>query len=223
LTEIRDAETGSHSRRTQQYSRLLAIQLRDHPRFRDYLTPPHIEMLSTLAPLHDIGKVGVPDLLLNKPGALTDDEYREMKKHPDYGLRVITTAQKRAHADDDETLAMAKEIVYTHHERWDGQGYPRGLKGEQIPIVGRVMAVVDAYDALTSARCYRGPLSHDRAVELIVNGEGTHFDPAVIDAFRRTAPLLYRVARETNDTAFASLASAHPLSPPQTEPSSAGR
>jgi CHASE2 domain-containing sensor protein len=223
LTEIRDAETGSHSRRTQQYSRLLAMQLRDHPRFREYLTPSHIEMLSSLAPLHDIGKVGIPDQLLNKPGALTDDEYREMKKHPGYGLKVITTAQKRAHADDDETLAMAKDIVYTHHERWDGQGYPRGLQGEQIPIPGRVMAVVDAYDALTSARCYRGPLPHDHAVEMIVKGEGTHFDPAVIEAFRRTAPMLYRVAHETTDTAFAALASARTLSPPQTGRPSAAR
>jgi adenylate cyclase len=225
LTEIRDAETGSHSRRTQQYSRLLAMQLRDHPRFRDYLTPPHIEMLSTLAPLHDIGKVGIPDQLLNKPGALTEDEFREMKKHPVYGLKVITTAQNRAHADDDETLAMAKDIVYTHHERWDGHGYPRGLKGEQIPIPGRVMAIIDAYDALTSARCYRGPMPHERAVELIVDGEGTHFDPAVVDAFRRTAPLLYRTAHETNDTAFASVASAHAsaLNPPQTGRSSTGR
>ena len=225
LTEIRDAETGSHSRRTQQYSRLLAMQLSDHPRFRDFLTPPHIEMLSTLAPLHDIGKVGIPDQLLNKPGALTDDEYREMKNHPGYGLKVITTAQKRAGAGDDETLAMAKDIVYTHHERWDGRGYPRGLKGEQIPIPGRVMAVVDAYDALTTARCYRGPLPHERAVELIVDGEGTHFDPAVIDAFRRSAPLLFRVAHETTDTAFASVASARAsaLTPPQTGRSSAAR
>jgi adenylate cyclase len=208
LTEIRDAETGSHSRRTQLYSRLLAMQLREHPRFREFLTEPHIDLLSTLAPLHDIGKVGVPDQLLNKPGALTDDEFKEMKKHPVYGLKVITTAQTRAGADDDETLAMAKDIVYTHHERWDGQGYPRGLKGEQIPIPGRLMAVVDAYDALTSARCYRGPLPHDRAVELIVKGDGTHFDPAVVDAFRRSAALLFRVAHESKDTAFAGVASA---------------
>jgi len=224
LTEIRDAETGSHSRRTQQYSRLLAMQLRDHPRFRTYLTTPHIEMLSTLAPLHDIGKVGIPDQLLNKPGKLTDDEYVEMKKHPGYGLKVITTAQKRAGAGDDETLTMAKDIVYTHHERWDGQGYPRGLKGEQIPIPGRVMAVVDAYDALTSARCYRGPMPHERAVELIVDGQGSQFDPAVIDAFRRTAPLLFRVAHESSDTAFAAVASARAsVNPPRTGRSSTGR
>jgi len=209
LTEIRDAETGNHSRRTQQYSRLLAQQLRDHPRFRAYLTPPHIEMLSTLAPLHDIGKVGVPDQLLNKPGALTADEFREMQKHPTYGLKVITTAQKRAGAADDEILGMAKDIVYTHHERWDGQGYPRGLKGEQIPIPGRVMAIVDAYDALTTWRCYREPLPHERAVELIVNGEGTHFDPAVVDAFLRTASLLSKVAHESTDTAFTASAAMH--------------
>jgi len=208
LTEIRDAETGNHSRRTQQYSRLLAQQLREHPRFREYLTAPNVELLSSLAPLHDIGKVGIPDQLLNKPGALTDDEFGEMKKHPTYGLKVITTAQKRAGADDDEILSMAKDIVYTHHERWDGHGYPRGLKGEQIPIPGRVMAVVDVYDALTSNRCYRPSLPHDRAVELIVNGEGTQFDPAIVDAFLRSASLLRRVAHESTDTAFAPVVSA---------------
>ena len=196
LTEIRDAETGNHSRRTQQYSRLLAQQLCEHPRFRDYLTPTRIDLLSTLAPLHDIGKVGVPDQLLNKPGALTAEEFHEMKKHPVYGLNVITTAQQRAGARDDATLAMAKEIVYTHHERWDGKGYPRGLKGEQIPIPGRVIAIVDVYDALTTMRCYRQPLPHERAVEMIVNGEGTHFDPAVVDAFLRSASLLQVVAHD---------------------------
>lgn len=208
LTEIRDAETGSHSRRTQQYSRLLAQQLCEHPRFKEFLTPTHIELLSSLAPLHDIGKVGIPDQLLNKPGALTDEEFGEMKKHPTYGLKVITTAQKRAGATDDEILSMAKEIVYTHHERWDGGGYPRGLKGEQIPIPGRVMAVVDVYDALTSNRCYRPSLPHDRAVELIVNGEGTQFDPAIVDAFVQSASLLRQVAYQSKDTAFAAVLSA---------------
>jgi adenylate cyclase len=205
LTEIRDAETGNHSRRTQQYSRLLAQELSAHPRFREYLTPTRIDLLSTLAPLHDIGKVGVPDQLLNKPGALTADEFHEMKKHPVYGLNVITTAQQRAGARDDATLTMAKDIVYTHHERWDGKGYPRGLKGEQIPIPGRVIAIVDVYDALTTLRCYRQPLPHERAVEMIAHGEGTHFDPAVVDAFLRSAALLQLVA---HDAAGAPLESA---------------
>ena len=206
LTEIRDAETGNHSRRTQQYSRLLAQQLCEHPRFRDYLTPTRIDLLSQLAPLHDIGKVGVPDQLLNKPGALTSEEFREMKKHPVYGLNVITTAQQRAGARDDAILAMAKEIVYTHHERWDGKGYPRGLKGEQIPIPGRVIAIVDVYDALTTTRCYRQPLPHERAVEMIVNGEGTHFDPAVVDAFLRSASLLQVVAHDVTGATLESAA-----------------
>ena len=196
LTEIRDADTGSHSRRTQRYSRLLAEQLCQHPRFREFLTPSQISLFASLAPLHDIGKVGVPDQLLNKPGTLTVEEFHEMKKHPGYGLNVITTAQSNAGAQDDPVLDLAKDIVYTHHERWDGNGYPRGLKGEQIPIAGRLMAIVDVYDALTTRRRYRQPLSHDEAVELIVNGYGTHFDPDVVDAFLQTAPLMRDVAKE---------------------------
>jgi adenylate cyclase len=196
LTEIRDADTGTHSRRTQRYSRLLAEQLSEHPRFREYLTPSQISLFSSLAPLHDIGKVGVPDQLLNKPGSLTVEEFHEMQKHPGYGLNVITTAQSNAGAQDDAILDLAKDIVYTHHERWDGKGYPRGLKGDQIPVAGRLMAIVDVYDALTTRRRYRQPLSHDQAVELIVNGYGTHFDPDVVDAFLRTAPMMRDVAME---------------------------
>jgi adenylate cyclase len=200
LTDIRDADTGSHSRRTQRYSRLLAESLCERPGFREYLTPDRIALLSSLAPLHDIGKVGVPDQLLNKPGALTPDEYREMKKHPAYGLSVITEAQRNAAAPDDATLTMARDIVYTHHERWDGTGYPRGLEGPEIPIAGRVMAIVDAYDALTSARCYRRAMSHEQALQVLVAGSGTHFDPAVVDAFLTAAPLLQHVAREERVT-----------------------
>jgi adenylate cyclase len=196
LTEMRDAETGRHSRRTRQYARLLAERLAIDPVFAEYLTPDRIDLLASLAPLHDIGKVGVPDQLLNKPAALTADEYREMKKHPIYGLDVIMRAEKEAGAQNNIILAMAKDIVYTHHERWDGQGYPRGLKREQIPIPGRLMALVDVYDALTTRRVYRQPMTHDKAVALILDGKGTHFDPTVVNAFMQIAPAM-RAINET--------------------------
>ena len=187
LTEMRDADTGRHSRRIQQYSRLVAEELAQHPSFRDYLTPERIDLLSSLAPLHDIGKVGVPDQLLNKPGRLTAEEYGEMQKHPTYGLDVINNAQRDVGVRDDQILSMAKDIVYTHHEWWDGKGYPRGLSGTAIPIAGRLVAVVDVYDALTARRLYREPMPHQEALDLIVAGRGTHFDPDVVDAFLRVA------------------------------------
>jgi adenylate cyclase len=198
LTETRDAETGRHSRRTQQYVRLLAEQLSTDPEFRDYLTPERIELVSSLAPLHDIGKVGVPDHILNKPGALTPDELKEMQKHPEYGYEVILKAEGRVGVRDDAILAMAKDIVYTHHERWDGTGYPRRLRGAEIPIEGRVMAVVDVYDATTTRTLYRPPMSHDDAVKFIVARQATHFDPAVVQAFVNVAPQFKIVSAENN-------------------------
>jgi CHASE2 domain-containing sensor protein len=198
LTEARDAETGRHSRRTQRYTRLLAERLSVNPQFHFYLTPERIELLSSLAPLHDIGKVGLPDRVLNKPGGLTSDEFAEIKKHPGYGREVIVKAERQVGTHDDVILEMAKEIVYTHHERWDGTGYPERLRGPAIPIAGRVMALVDVYDALLSRRVYHQPLSHDDAVALILKGRGTHFDPAVVDAFLETAPMFESLSRETD-------------------------
>jgi CHASE2 domain-containing sensor protein len=188
LTEVRDAETGRHSRRTQQYTKLLAQALSAHPRFRNALTPERIELLASLAPLHDIGKVGVPDSILNKPGALTADELSEMRRHPIYGRDVIVNAEQKVRVRDDAVLSLAKEIVYTHHERWDGAGYPQGLRGEDIPVAGRILAVVDVYDAITTRTLYRSPMSHDQVVAHIVAGQGSHFDPAVVEAFVRVAP-----------------------------------
>jgi adenylate cyclase len=196
LTEVRDAETGRHSRRTQRYARLLAEQLSQNPDFRDYLTPERIDLLSNLAPLHDIGKVGIPDHILNKPGALTSDELSEMRKHPTLGREVILKAEQRVDVRDDATLAMAKEIVYTHHERWDGTGYPQGLRGNNIPIAGRVMAIVDVYDAAVGRSVYRPSISHEDAVKLITSGKGSHFDPAVVEAFVAIAPEIRTVAQE---------------------------
>jgi adenylate cyclase len=198
LTETRDAETGRHSRRTQQYVRLLAEQLSNDPEFRDYLTPERIDLVSSLAPLHDIGKVGVPDHILNKPGALTPEELVEMQKHPEYGYEVILKAEGRVGVRDDAILAVAKDIVYTHHERWDGTGYPRRLRGREIPVEGRVMAVVDVYDATTTRTLYRPPMSHDAAVEFIVARKETHFDPAVVRAFVDVAARFKIVSAEHN-------------------------
>jgi adenylate cyclase len=194
LTAARDPATGQHACRTQRYTRLLAEQLASHPKFREYLTPERIDLIATLAPLHDIGKVAIPDCLLNKPGTLTREELVEMRKHPAYGRDVILQAERRAGAaGDDPMLVLAKEIVYTHHERWDGTGYPQGLVDEQIPIAGRLVALVDVFDALTTRRVYRPPLPVHTAIDLIVEERGKHFDPAVVDAFLKVAPVL-RVA-----------------------------
>jgi len=190
LTEVRDAETGRHSRRTQHYARVLAEELARHDDYRGYLTRERIDLLSALAPLHDIGKVGIPDRLLKKPGPLTPDELAEMRRHPEYGRDVILNAEKAVGVHDDLTLAMAKDIVYTHHEKWDGTGYPQGLRGASIPIPGRVMAVVDVYDAANTRRLYGPAMSLDETIRLIVGGRGTHFDPAVVEAFVEVAPRL---------------------------------
>jgi HD-GYP domain-containing protein (c-di-GMP phosphodiesterase class II) len=199
LTEVRDAETGRHSRRTQHYTSILTQELARHPEFRDYLTPERIELLASLAPLHDIGKVGVPDRLLKKPGMLTNEELEEMRKHPEHGRDVILNAGRRAGVHDDELLAMVKDIAYTHHEKWDGTGYPQGLKGTQIPIAGRIMALVDVYDAVITRRLYHRPMPHDEAVALIVAGSGTHFDPAVVNAFVKVSAELQKLADEGED------------------------
>jgi HD-GYP domain-containing protein (c-di-GMP phosphodiesterase class II) len=200
LTEVRDAETGKHSIRTQQYTRVLAQQLSRHPHFRDYLTPERVELLASLAPLHDIGKVGVPDQILHKPGSLTPEELVEMRRHPGYGRDVIEHAEQRAGVKDDVILSLAKAIVYTHHEKWDGTGYPEGLRGRDIPIPGRVMAIVDVYDAITTRQLYRTPLGHDEAVALILKGQGSHFDPDVVDAFVQVSAIIRQLARDAEHT-----------------------
>jgi adenylate cyclase len=196
LTGIRDLETGRHSKRTQKYTRVIAEELSKHPRYKDYLTPERVELLASLAPLHDIGKVGVPDRVLNKPGHLTPEELQEMRHHPRYGRDVLENAERAAGVRDDEALGVAKDIVYTHHEWWDGSGYPQGLRGEAIPIPGRVMAVVDVYDAIITRKLYQTPMSNEAAVAHIVQSRGTHFDPAVVDAFVKVAPTLHLLSQE---------------------------
>ena len=196
LTEVRDADTGRHSRRTELYTRIVASELAKQPEFREYLTPQRIELLARLAPLHDIGKVGVPDRLLHNPGAFSAEEWVEMRKHPAHGRDVLVNAEQRVGTRDDVTLAMAKDIVYTHHEKWDGSGYPQGLRGTEIPIAGRLVALVDVYDALLTRRVYREPISHDATVAFIVAARGTHFDPAVVDAFVRVSHVLQDLSED---------------------------
>jgi adenylate cyclase len=183
LTETRDADTGRHARRTQAYTRLVASLLAKSPRFRDRLTPQTVELMAILAPLHDIGKVGIPDAVLNKPGPLTPDELAQMQAHPHLGYNAIVNAEAMCPIDDKEVVGLAKDMVFTHHEWWDGHGYPRGLAGEAIPIGGRILAVVDVYDALVASRPYRRPMPHEQAVGIIRAQSGTHFDPDVVDAF----------------------------------------
>jgi putative two-component system response regulator len=160
------------------------------------LTPERIVLLSTLAPLHDIGKVGISDRILQKPGPLTSDEFAEMRRHPVYGRNVIINAERAAGVRDDVTLAVAKDIVYSHHERWDGSGYPEGLSGQAIPIAGRIIAIVDLYDALLSSRPYHQARPHAAAIAFIAERRGTHFDPDVVDACLRVADKLEAVPRD---------------------------
>ncbi|MFO1422764.1 MAG: two-component system response regulator [Candidatus Competibacteraceae bacterium] len=182
LAEIRDPETGNHLRRTQSYVQVLALHLRTHPRFAAFLTAQNIQALVKSAPLHDIGKVGIPDHILLKPGKLTPEEYAIMQTHSRLGRDAIEMAER----DTDqpvEFLHLAKDIAHYHHEKWDGSGYPDGLAGEAIPIPARLMALADVFDALISQRVYKAPLPFEDAVAVIREGRGAHFDPAVVDAF----------------------------------------
>ena len=182
LAEIRDPETGNHLRRTQAYVALLATRLAGDPRYTRQLTPHTIDLIAKSAPLHDIGKVGIPDHILLKPGRLTPAEWAVMQTHARLGSEAIE------HAEEDAErpvpfLAFAKEIARHHHERWDGSGYPDGLAGEGIPLSARLMALADVFDALISRRTYKEPFSLERARAMIGDARGSHFDPDVVDAF----------------------------------------
>ena len=192
LAETRDNETGAHILRTQQYVRVLAEHLKHHVRFKSVLTAAMIDLFYKSAPLHDAGKVGIPDAVLLKPGPLTADEFSVMKKHPLIGSQALESAQ--AVLGKNSFLSVASEIMETHHEKWDGSGYPYGLIGEQIPISGRLMALADVYDALTSERVYKRAFSHEEARKIIVDGRGSHFDPDIVDAFLELETTFRQVA-----------------------------
>ncbi|EME68851.1 response regulator [Paramagnetospirillum caucaseum] len=182
LAETRDLETGNHIRRTQFYVKALATRLRSHPRFAVQLDDGAIDMLFKSAPLHDIGKVGIPDRILLKPGRFVPEEFEVMKTHTTLGREAIEHAEQSL-GTKVEFLTTAKEIAHSHQEKWDGSGYPLGLAGDAIPLSARLMAVADVYDALISRRVYKEGMPHEAAVAIIAEGRGQHFDPDIVDAF----------------------------------------
>ena len=198
LAETRDNETGNHIRRTQCYIRALAEKLADHPRFRKQLNAENIQLLYKSAPLHDIGKVGIPDTILRKAGKLDEKEFEIMKRHTVLGRDAILAAEDRL--DSPNTfLAMARELAWSHHERWDGKGYPRGLAGDDIPLPGRLMAIPDVYDALISKRVYKKAYTHEEAVDFIKAGDGKQFDPDILEAFLEISDTFRDIASGLED------------------------
>jgi len=198
LVETRDNETGNHIRRTQHYVRTLARRLQSHPAFAHYLVEHQIDILFKSAPLHDIGKVGIPDSILLKPGKLDPEEFEIMKTHTTIGYNAIDNAEKQL-GMTVEFLTCAKEIALNHQEKWDGSGYPRQLVGTAIPISARLMAVADVYDALTTRRVYKEAMSHDQAIAIIMDGRGSHFEPDVVDAFAEITEEFRDIARRFAD------------------------
>jgi putative two-component system response regulator len=198
LAETRDNDTGNHILRTQYYVKVLAEHLQDHPRFAATLTPRYVELLFKSAPLHDIGKVGIPDRILLKPGRLDFDEFEIMKTHTTLGRDAIVVAEQRLGVSVP-FLDTAKEISYSHQEKWDGSGYPEGLAGEAIPLSARLMAVADVYDALICRRVYKAAKTHQEAVDIMAEGRGSHFDPDVYDAFMRLQPEFQAIAARYAD------------------------
>lgn len=199
LAETRDSDTGNHIRRTQAYVKALAQRLVTHPRFAPYLSPAVIDVLFKSAPLHDIGKVGIPDRILLKPAKLNTEEFEIMKTHTTLGYDAIHHAEETLGMEVD-FLRTAKEIALSHQEKWDGSGYPQGLAGDAIPLAARLMAIADVYDALISERVYKSALPHDRAVQLVFQGRGTHFDPDMTDAFIEIQDEFKDIAERFKDT-----------------------
>jgi len=199
LAEARDNETGNHIRRTQHYVKALAERLRDHPRFAHEVNDETIQLLFKSAPLHDVGKVAIPDAILLKPAKLTPEEWEIMKRHATYGRDAIAQAESELGDSGGSFLSYAREIAYGHHEKWDGGGYPQGLAGETIPLSARLMAVADVYDALISRRVYKPAFPHEQAIAMILAERGRHFDPDIIDALLDIADEFRAIASSYSD------------------------
>jgi putative two-component system response regulator len=198
LAEFRDENTGNHVRRTSEYVRLLATDLAGQPGYAEQLTPSQIELMAKSAPLHDIGKIAIPDHILLKPGKFEPQEWAVMQTHAQRGHDLLSRAGHQMGVRG-QFLEMAMQIAGGHHEKWDGSGYPRGLAGDAIPLAARLMAVADVFDALLARRPYKEPMTPAQAAGLIAAGRGAHFDPAVVDAFHRQLPAFEQVAQRLAD------------------------
>ncbi len=194
LAEYRDEGTGTHLERIREYARILAVQLSSNPKFKGRIDQQYIDDIYQSSILHDIGKVGTPDALLLKPGELTKEEFNIIKRHTLMGGNALEAIESQI--EGKSFLAMGKEIAYNHHEKWDGSGYPRGLKGEAIPLSARIIAVADVYDALTTKRFYKEAYSHGTAKNMIIRLKGEHFDPQIVNAFAATAAKFNRVRKQ---------------------------
>jgi adenylate cyclase len=203
LAAVRDLETAEHLARLQRFVWILCVALRSHPRFKNVLTEPRIVLITELVPIHDIGKLGVRTEVLRKPGKLTPEEFEEMKQHVAFGQAVLERARSSAVLLEESVYEVARNIIAHHHERWDGTGYPRGLRGEEISAEGRIVALLDVYDALVNERVYKKAIPHEEALDLLRQGRGTHFDPAVVDAFLRVEQTVQRAALEAPNRASA--------------------
>ena len=217
LAESRDTDTGAHLERMREYSRVLAEYMSTTEKYSDIVDADYIRTVYATSPLHDIGKVGIPDDILLKPGRLTPEEFEIMKMHTVIGYETLESAV--LNNPSAKFYRFAQDIVLNHHERWDGKGYPNGVSGEQIPLCGRIVSVADVYDALTTKRVYKNAFTHEKAREIILEGRGSAFDPDVVDAFLAMEDEFVRIKDRLNEerqnssnaTGFASIQSPTPV------------
>jgi putative two-component system response regulator len=197
LAESKDPETGAHLDRIRIFSKVLSEYLAQNSTYKNIITPDYIECIYAASTLHDIGKVGIPDSVLLKPGKLLESEWEIMRKHTIIGANTLRAVVEKH--PGNAFIRMGIEIAESHHEKWDGSGYPYGLKGEEIPLSARILAMADVYDALTSVRCYKEAFSHERSRQIIVDGAGKHFDPQIVDAFLNCEDQFIRIKKEFKD------------------------
>ena len=200
LVESKDGSTGGHIKRISGYAKLLAEELHSRGIYREQITDSYIENLCHAAPMHDIGKVCVPDVILQKPGKLTDEEFEVIKQHTTKGGQIIN--ETFGHLDNEEYTKMAYDVAVYHHEKWNGKGYPQGLKQTEIPLCARIISIADVFDALSEDRCYRAAMTMDKCFEIIKNSSGTDFDPVLVDTFLDIRIRVEQLHNQTTETAI---------------------